>query len=250
MMESGRSRRPMTDRTLRSSADLEELAFWENGLLPVVAQSVDTGEVLMVAFANRLALETTLSTGQMHYWSRSRGELWHKGATSGNYQDLVSLHADCDSDTLLARVRTRGPACHTGEETCFGDLEGAVEAEKEDGTGAGAAECQGSSIGTASGPALRSSPPDYTLPELWDTLLKRDSLRPPASYTVKLLEDENLRLKKLGEETVELATALARGEKDRAVEEGADLVYHLLTALLAEGITFQDLLSELEKRKG
>ena len=111
----------MTDRQpSKIFPGLDSLSFWENGLLPVVAQDAETGKVLMVAFANREALEKTLVTGQMHYWSRSRNELWHKGATSGNFQDLVSLHADCDSDTLLARVRPRGPACHTGEETCFG----------------------------------------------------------------------------------------------------------------------------------
>jgi phosphoribosyl-ATP pyrophosphohydrolase/phosphoribosyl-AMP cyclohydrolase len=238
-------KRKMTDRSLRNPEKLDGLAFWENGLLPVVAQSVDTGDVLMVAFANREALEKTLETGQMHYWSRSRGELWHKGATSGNFQDLVSLHADCDGDTLLARVRTRGPACHTGESTCFGTLtgdppvgDGVSPGSSPDGGGGGAVDFP------------EATPPDYTLPELWDTLLSRATARPAGSYTVKLLDDENLRLKKLGEETVELVTALARGQRERAAAEGADLVYHLLTALLGAGVTFQELLTELEKRKG
>lgn len=238
-------RKEMTDRTLRESRDLDDLRFWENGLLPVVAQSVDTGEVLMVAFANREALEKTLETGEMHYWSRSRSELWHKGATSGNFQDLVSIHADCDGDTLLARVRTRGPACHTGEATCFGRLR-----VSEEGAGS-------SAVGDAPGPRPTShpevaarTPPDYTLPELWDTLLERAETRPSGSYTVRLLEDENLRLKKLGEEAVELVTSLARDQKARAAAEAADLVYHLLAALLGGGVTFQELLTELEKRKG
>lgn len=235
----------LTDRSVRAPEDLDGLAFWENGLLPVVAQSVDTGEVLMVAFANREALEKTLATGQMHYWSRSRREIWHKGATSENFQDLVSLHGDCDSDTLLARVRTRGPACHTGEYTCFGSL------EEESGAGPGETKTSGHRPeGGGSPGAARMIRPDHTLPELWNTLLERRERRPSGSYTVQLLDDENLRLKKLGEETAELLLALARGEKARAAQEGADLVYHLLTALLAAGVTFQDLLTELEKRKG
>lgn len=239
-------KRKMTDRSLRDPEELDELAFWENGLLPVVAQSVDTGEVLMVAFANREALEKTLETGQMHYWSRSRGELWHKGATSGNFQDLVSLHADCDGDTLLARVRTRGPACHTGEYTCFGAFTG--EPLEGDGASKGSSPGEGAGAGVVDSP--EATAPDYTLPELWDTLLSRATARPAGSYTVKLLDDENLRLKKLGEETVELVTALARGQRERGAAEGADLVYHLLTALLGAGVTFQELLTELEKRKG
>ena len=239
-------KRKMTDRSLRNPGELEELAFWENGLLPVVAQSVDTGEVLMVAFANREALEKTLETGQMHYWSRSRGELWHKGATSGNFQDLVSLHADCDGDTLLARVRIRGPACHTGEYTCFG----ALTSEPPGGGGVSPGFSSGENPGAGAVDSPEATAPDYTLPELWDTLLSRATARPTGSYTVKLLEDENLRLKKLGEETVELVTALARGQRERAAAEAADLVYHLLAALLGAGVTFQELLTELEKRKG
>jgi len=225
-------KKPMSDRTLRSSSDLDSLSFWENGLLPIVAQEADTGAVLMVAFANREALEHTLSTGQMHYWSRSRQELWHKGATSGNVQDLVSLHADCDRDTILARVRQVGPACHTGESTCFGDLE------------------------SPSAEAPRPHPVDDSelafesiLPGLWAVLKERNERRPETSYTVRLLQDENLRLKKLGEETAELILALAREEREKIPEEAADLVYHLLVALLASGVTLGDLLKALDSRR-
>ena len=201
------------------------------GLLPVVAQDVETEAVLMVAFANREALEKTLETRQMHYWSRSRQELWHKGATSGNYQDLVSLHADCDGDTLLARVRQLGPACHTGETTCFGATDPeALEAD-------------------ASTQDTQSKWTEDTLPGLWAVLQDRLDRHPTGSYTVKLLEDENLRLKKLGEETAELILALARDEKAKIPREAADLVYHLLVALLASGTTLDDLLTELDTRK-
>jgi phosphoribosyl-ATP pyrophosphohydrolase/phosphoribosyl-AMP cyclohydrolase len=233
-----------TDRTLRRGEDLDGLTFWENGLLPVVVQCVDTGRVLMVAFANREALEKTLGTRQMHFWSRSRAELWHKGATSGNYQDLISLHADCDGDTLLARVRSRGPACHTGEPTCFGMLEAEPEAV------AGVADsARGSGAGEGPGDPHPPAAPEATLPELWNTLTDRARRRPEGSYTVELLENENLRLKKLGEETTELVMALSRNQRKRGAEEAADLVYHILAALLGAGVTFQDLLTELEKRK-
>lgn len=219
--------RPLSDRTIKTSDDLLRLSFWENGLLPVVTQDRETGQVLMMAFANLEALEMTLETGEMHYWSRSRQELWHKGATSGNVQILVSLHADCDNDTLLARVRSRGPACHTGEATCFGTLDTGGKTP-------------------ASPPAVL---PELTLPALWEVLKNRRDTSPEGSYTAQLLSDENLRLKKLGEETAELLVALCRGERERIAEEGADLVYHLLTAMMGAGIELDDLLEELDRRR-
>lgn len=221
----------MTDRTLRDPEALNALSFWENGLLPVVAQDVDTGAVLMVAFANKEALERTLTVGQMHYWSRSRQELWHKGATSGNYQDLISLHMDCDADTLLARVRQRGPACHTGEPTCFGK----TDDDSEDG------------YGPFHQPASTVLP-EEVLPRLWAVIEDRANQTPDSSYTVRLLEDENLRLKKLGEETAELIVAMARKDRKGIPTEAADLVYHLMVALRASGSTFNELLNELDSR--
>ena len=161
----------MTDRTLRSPADLDGLDFAkQNGLVPVVAQDAEDGRVLMVAWATREALALSLSTGQMHFWSRSRGALWRKGETSGNTLDVVSLHTDCDGDTVLARVRPAGPACHTGEATCFGAMESRGEAAS----------------------------PGAVLASLAATLESREKERPQGSYTVRLLDDENLRLKKLG----------------------------------------------------
>lgn len=234
----------MTDRTVRTPDDLDRLAFWENGLLPVVTQDAGTGDVLMVAFANREALEKTLETGEMHYWSRSRDELWHKGATSGNTQTLVSLHADCDADTLLARVYPAGPACHTGEGTCFGEIP--RPGAPEDGD----AEDTGDEASVPVATPARDPRGETILPDLWSTLRSRAAQEPEGSYTVRLLQDENLRLKKLGEETAELILALARREEDRIAQEGADLVYHLLTALLASGTSLDALLAELESRKG
>jgi phosphoribosyl-ATP pyrophosphohydrolase/phosphoribosyl-AMP cyclohydrolase len=206
----------VTDRTLATLSDLDALDFDRSaGLLPVVVQDDATGEALMLAFANRLALEKTLTTGQMHFWSRRRNELWRKGETSGNTLALVSLHADCDSDTVLARVTPAGPTCHTGERSCFGD---------------------GTDVGVAA------------LARLDRTLAARQRDRPVGSYTVRLLDDPNLRLKKLGEETAELVAALATHDDERAVEEAADLVYHVLVALRATGVEVSALLEELDRR--
>lgn len=204
------------DRTLRDVAGVDAVAFDERGLVPVVAQDDRTGRVLMVAWANREALRLTLDSGRMHFWSRSRGSLWKKGQTSGNELVLESLHLDCDGDTVLARVSPLGPACHTGDATCFG-----------------------------SGNTL---PP--VIDRLDRVLLDRATSRPEGSYTTKLLEDPNLRMKKLGEECAELVAALAVGDSDRAVEEAADLIYHALVALRASDRGWEDVASELERRAG
>lgn len=207
----------MTDRRLTSAADLDALAYDDRGLVVVVAQDAADGRVLMVAWADREALERTLATGRAHFWSRSREALWMKGETSGNVLAVVSLHGDCDGDTVLARVEPAGPACHTGDATCFG----------------------------------AGSAPDAeaTLPAVWATLVDRAATRPPGSYTVRLLDDPNLRIKKLGEETAELIQALVQGNGPRAAEEAADLLYHTLAALLAAGVSLDDLLGELEGRR-
>ena len=207
----------MTDRTLRGAADLASLRFDEQGLLPVVAQDADAGRVLMVAWANRDALATSLATGDLHFWSRSRGQLWRKGETSGNVLRLRSLHADCDGDTVLALVSPTGPACHTGETTCFGELGGPGGAE--------------------------------VIADLWAVIDERARTLPEGSYTTRLLGDENLRLKKLGEETAELVAALARGQTDRVPEEAADLLYHLLVALRGADVELSAALETLGARR-
>jgi phosphoribosyl-AMP cyclohydrolase / phosphoribosyl-ATP pyrophosphohydrolase len=236
-----------TDRRIRTAADLDALRFATpsgagdaRALLPVVTQDGETGDVLMLAWVDREALERTLESGEMHYWSRSRGELWHKGATSGNTQRLRSLHADCDGDTVLALVDPAGPACHTDETTCFGRT----------GAGPGRASRGGA---TDEPPAAAPAPPpagaDAWLTDLWQTLEARTGDRPEGSYTTRLLEDENLRLKKLGEETAELIHALAKGDGERIPEEAADLLYHLLVALLAAGHSIDDVGEVLAHRR-
>ena len=188
--------------------DLDALDFAKgggSGSVSVVTQDSRTGAVLMVAHANREALERTMATGEMHYLSRTRG-LWRKGETSGNTQRVVSLHADCDGDAVLALVEPAGPACHTGAATCFGD-------------------------------AMPGSP----LQSLDRTIQQRStSSHSITSYTRRLLDDRNFRLKKLGEEAAELVTACADGDRDRAVSEAADLYYHMMVALRALGAGLED----------
>lgn len=219
----------MTDRRIAELADLDGLDFDKaDGLISVVVQDAESGVVLMVAWASRDALERTLDTGFAHFWSRSRNELWKKGESSGNVLEVRSLHADCDGDTVLALVQPRGPACHTGELSCFG---------------------VGSDIpGDEGVNSLRNE--SETLVRLDATLAARADERPAGSYTVKLLDDMNLRLKKLGEETAELVASLATGDVERAPQEAADLLYHALVALRAEGIGLDAVISALEERAG
>jgi phosphoribosyl-AMP cyclohydrolase / phosphoribosyl-ATP pyrophosphohydrolase len=202
--------------------DLDTLNFEKGaGLVTVVAQDASSGAVLMVAHADREALQRTLDTGEMHYRSRTRGP-WHKGATSGNVQRVVALLADCDGDSVLARVESAGPACHTGARSCFGPA-------------ALAAEVLGALDATIDARSADSAP---------------EHAEEKPSYTRRLLADRNLRLKKLGEETAELITACADGERSRAVDECADLFYHALVALRALGAGVDDVRDVLTSRIG
>ena len=199
--------------------DLDALDFSRSaGLVTVVTQDARTGTVLMVAHANREALDRTIASGEMHYHSRARGP-WHKGATSGNVQRVISLDADCDGDAVLARVVPSGPACHTGSPSCFGAI----------ALGADALSVLDAII------AERAT---LTEPEP----------EPSNSYTRRLLDDRNLRLKKLGEEAAELVTACADADTHRATEETADLIYHALVALRAAGGTLADVQAVLTTR--
>jgi histidinol-phosphatase len=193
--------------------DFEKLNFEKSGgLVTVVTQDARSGEVLMVAHADRESLEKTSETGEMHYRSRSRG-LWHKGATSGNTQRVVSLDLDCDGDAILARVISAGPACHTGDATCFHDAS-----------------------------------PANALDALDKIIAQRAASPEAASYTNKLLSDRNLRLKKIGEEASELVVALADEDAERAKEEAADVIYHALVGLRALGLGLEDIREVLAKR--
>lgn len=216
--------------------DLETLDFAKGaGLVTVVAQDDTTGAVLMVAHADREALERTLASGEMHYRSRSRGA-WHKGATSGNVQRVVSLHRDCDGDAVLARVRPAGPACHTGTRSCFAD----------DAGGAGGAGDAIRVLDATIAARVRALGEASELPADGASASAKPSAKP--SYTHRLLTDRNLRLKKLGEEASELVTACADGDAARATEETADLFYHALVALHAAGGTLDGVNAVLAAR--
>ena len=206
---------------MSATLDLDRLDFAKgDGLVTVVTQDARTGAVLMVAHADREALERTIASGEMHYRSRTRGA-WHKGATSGNVQRVVSLAADCDGDAVLARVQPAGPACHTGSTSCFGD-----DALAADTFGALAATIAARAAGTPP-----TTPPGEK-----------------PSYTQRLLGDRNLRLKKIGEEAAELVTACADATPERGAEEGADLIYHTLVALRAIGVSIDDVRAVLARR--
>jgi len=195
--------------------DLDALNFDKaGGSVVIVTQHALTGAVLMVAHADRDALERTIESGEMYYLSRTRG-LWRKGETSGNTQRVVSLSADCDGDAVLARVVPAGPACHTGATSCFGDA--ALAADTFGVLDAVIAERARALGGDAA---------------------TREEQR---SYTQRLLTDRNLRLKKIGEEAAELVMACADEDKDRVVEEASDLFYHVLVALRGVGVSLGEL---------
>jgi phosphoribosyl-AMP cyclohydrolase / phosphoribosyl-ATP pyrophosphohydrolase len=206
--------------TTTTNAPVEQLLVYdERGLVPCVVQDWNTGEVLTLAYMNELALQQTRATGELHLWSRSRQELWHKGATSGNTQAVRSLRVDCDGDALVALVEPAGPACHTGERTCFHRGE------------------------------LNPCAPYETLPALERTLEERARERPAGSYTVQLLDDPTLIGEKVMEEAEEVSRA-AREETDlRVDEEAADLLYHLLVLLRSRGRSLSDAESVLDGRR-
>jgi phosphoribosyl-AMP cyclohydrolase / phosphoribosyl-ATP pyrophosphohydrolase len=194
----------------------------ENGLVPVIAQDASTGEVLMLAYANREAVEQTTKTGEAHYYSRSRGELWRKGKTSGNTQRVVEVRLDCDGDALLYKVDPRGPACHTGERSCF--FTTLAGEEDEDAPDLG-----------------------RTLTRLAGTIAGRHQEMPEGSYTAKLLERGTGHVsQKVGEEAVEVVVAALEGE--RLAEESADLLYHLLVLLEERGVGAEEVAKVLDER--
>ena len=196
-----------------------EIVYDERGLVPCVVQDWASGEVLTLAYMNAEALERTRATGELHLWSRSRSQLWHKGATSGNTQALRALRLDCDGDAVLALVEPAGPACHTGERSCFhrGELEP---------------------------PA-----PHEALPALERTLSARASERPAGSYTVELLDDPPRIGAKVMEEAEEVARAAREESDERIDEEAADLLYHLLVLLHSRGRRLADAERVLDERR-
>ena len=202
-----------------SDATTELLAkakFNTDGLIPAVVQDARTREVLTVAYMNEEALRLTMEKGQTYFYSRSRKSLWHKGETSGNFQNVRHIALDCDSDTVLVEVEPVGPACHTGSYSCF---------EVEPGFGA-------------------------ELRQLYDLIAARKETRPEGSYTTRLFnEGIDKIVKKLGEEAVETVIAAKNDSSQRIVEETADLLYHLMVTLVEKGVTLEEIQEELKKRQ-
>ena len=195
-----------------------DIAFDENGLVPCVVQDTRTGEVLTLAYMDEEALARTRETGEVHFFSRSRGELWRKGETSGNVLHLDEVRYDCDSDALLALVHAAGPACHTGERTCFhrGDVE----------------------------PVAHEA-----LPALERTLAERAAAKPAESYTAELLADPPRIAEKVREEAAEAAEAAGGESDERVAAEAADVLYHLTVLLASRGLSLEDAFRELNARR-
>jgi len=213
---------------------LEAVRFDERGLVPCVMQNWATGEVLTLAYMNDGALRRTLETGEMHFYSRSRDELWHKGETSGNVQRVRQIRYDCDGDALIALVEPSGPACHTGQRSCFyrdlnGTADAAVDASPADGE-----------------PALAAHEATGALER---TLEDRRDGRPEGSYTVELLADPPRIGDKVREEAEEVARADASESDERVAEEAADVLYHLQVLLLSRGVPIGDVLETLNGRR-
>jgi phosphoribosyl-AMP cyclohydrolase / phosphoribosyl-ATP pyrophosphohydrolase len=201
----------------------EQVKFDERGLVPVVAQDHVSGEVLTLAYASEESLRLTVETGELHFYSRSREEIWRKGETSGNVLKLRQLRLDCDGDAIVALVEPTGPACHTGERSCFHrDLDG-------DGVPA---------------PALHE-----TLATLERTLRSRAAERPEGSYTVQLLDDPKLIGEKVEEEAEEVVRAVREETDERVAEEAADLLYHLAVLLASRKVPQSAAMEVLDGRR-
>lgn len=216
---------------------IEDLKFDHNGLVPAVVQDVSSNEVLMLAYMNAESLRRTSVTNETWFWSRSRNELWHKGETSGNTQQVVDILVDCDADTILVLVNPSGPACHTGKQTCFhnqlagdsrvAEVSGAMTARQTNTTQFGS-----------------------LLEDLYSLIKSRHHERPEGSYTTFLFNEglEKI-LAKVSEEAGETVTA-GRDESDqRLTEETSDLIYHLLVLLVERGITLDQIRAELAHRR-
>ena len=221
---------------------LSAVKFGADGLVPVVTQESRSGDVLMVAYANREALDRTLSTGLAHYFSRSRGTLWQKGETSKHVQRVTEVRLDCDGDAVLYRVEQTGPACHTGAPTCFSSTIHRVAGQRNPPR----AEREGVGAGSPSGEKTE----EHVLTRLGHIIQDRARARPAGSYTAQLLEGGIGKIsQKVGEEAVEVVVAANSEDDGRLVSEAADLLYHLLVLLEARGVPLDAVWQELETRK-
>ena len=209
---------------------IEELRFDKNGLIPAIAQDWLDGSIFMLAWMNKESLNKTLETKNVHYWSRSRSEIWRKGATSGSTQFLKEIRFDCDSDALVLSIEQSGSgACHTGEKSCFfNEIDNNLINKKE----------------------KKTNPFSNICSELFNTINERSINPLEKSYTNHLLtKGSNTILKKMGEETAEFIMACKDDDKSSISNEAADIIYHLQVALLHKGVQWRDVLTVLESRR-
>ena len=213
---------------------LEGIAFDERGLVPCVMQDQDSGEVLTLGYMNEEALRLTVETGEVHFFSRSRGEVWHKGETSGNVQRVRQLRYDCDGDAIVALVEPAGPACHTGERSCFyRDLDGTADPAPDAPPAAGEPVPAG----------------HEALAALERTVTERQGERPPGSYTAELLDDPPRIGAKVREEADEVSRAAATESDERVAEEAADVLYHLTVLLRSRQVPLAAVMEALNDRR-
>ena len=200
--------------------NIEELKFDEKGLIPAIVVDAVTKKVLTLAYMNKESLQVSMEKGLTCFWSRSRQELWLKGETSGNYQHIVSITADCDKDALVVMVEKEGPACHLGTDSCFENPLWESQTLKE-----------------------------FSLQGLYDMLVGRNETRPEGSYTTYLFEKGiDKILKKVGEESTEVIIAAHANDKAETVYEIADLAYHVMVLMVEQGISLEDIHKELASR--
>lgn len=212
-----------------------EINYDENGLVPCVAQDFATGEVLTLAYVSEESLELTMETGDLHFYSRSRQAIWRKGETSGNFLRLRGLRYDCDGDALVALVEPVGPACHTGERTCFYREVGGTASPRVDAPPA---------------PGEPLPVPGEALAVLERTLRSRAAERPAGSYTVELLDNPELIGAKVEEEAEEVARAAREESDERVAEEAADVLYHLSVLLASRDLPQSAVMEVLNGRRG
>ena len=213
---------PNNSSSLTNSIPLDEIRYNDRGLVPAIAQDYLDGTVLMMAWMNRESLQKTLLTGETWYWSRSRQQLWHKGETSGHIQKVRSIRYDCDSDAILMSIEQIGDiACHTGERSCFHQVEG-----------------------------TKAVPPADTLSGLFEVIRDRQQNPIEGSYTCKLFKGgDNKILKKIGEEAAEVVMACKDDEAEAIASEVADLFYHTLVALAHHNVDVRDVYRKLQERR-
>lgn len=230
---------------------IQDLKFDENGLIPAIVQDDATNEVLMIAYMNAESMARTLQTGETWFWSRSRQELWHKGATSGHTQQVLDLRVDCDGDALLLRVNPRGPACHTGERTCFFRNAGAQGSEVKPLAPVAEKIIEAPPTPSLSVVNLGAMNLGILLQDLYTLIGERKDQRPEGSYTTYLFNSGlDKILKKVGEESAETIIAAKNDDRKQLSAEISDLLYHLLVLMAERDVSLEDILNELRHRAG